>query len=151
MHCGQNWSCNWHQIGCYFGLQVCKPIIFFCRLLHDLVLGWWGLGLVVEWCVWFNLMVLCDAVIIFLWFRWWWWSIKCDCVYEKWSLVSYAFVYFDAFVGVIVVWNVICGFLFGKIDISQGNIDILLFVGMDDSHFEVVFHHDGRFKSNGSL
>jgi len=42
-------------------------------------------------------------------------------------------------------------FFFGKIDISQGNIDILLFVGMDDSHFEVVFHHGGRFKSNGSL
>jgi len=41
--------------------------------------------------------------------------------------------------------------LFGYIDISQGSIDILLFVGMDTSHFKVVFHHGGRFTRNGSL
>jgi len=32
-----------------------------------------------------------------------------------------------------------------------GVINILLFVGMDDSHFEVIFHHGGRFERNGSL
>jgi len=29
MRCGQNWRCNWHQIGSYLGLQVHKPFVFF--------------------------------------------------------------------------------------------------------------------------
>ena len=39
----------------------------------------------------------------------------------------------------------------GFFEIFQGCIDIDLSVHMDDSHFEVVFHHGGRFERNESL
>ena len=39
----------------------------------------------------------------------------------------------------------------GFFEIFQGCIDIDLCVHMNDEHFEVVFHHGGRFERNGSL
>jgi len=34
--------------------------------LHALLLGWWGLGFLFESCAWFNLLLLCGAIINFL-------------------------------------------------------------------------------------
>jgi len=66
-------------------------------------------------------------------------------VFTLWSPI------WNCFVGVIEVWNVISPFLAGLFEIFQGCIDIDLSVHMDDSHFEVVFHHGGMFERNVSL
>ena len=54
-------------------------------------------------------------------------------------------------VGVLVVWNVNCGLLFGFFYIWQGYRVRHIIVDMDDENFEVVFHHGGRIVNDGSL